>query len=215
MKKLIQTCIFALMLFSVSTGLFSETITFSADKMQGNTSESDKYTKLIGRAHIKTESLEISADEITLSGEDFRFISAKGSVNGKNSEAGFDFNCGSMSYDRETKIALLEHNVRMIDKANDVNASAQIIEYTQETENAVMQVNVSIKQKENVCSGAVAIYRKAEQVLELSGNARIERGKDLFRAQEIQLNIKTEAITMDGKVRGSAASNSESKAGGQ
>ena len=210
MKKLIQTCIFALMLFSVSTGLFSETITFSADKMQGNTSESDKYTKLIG-----TESLEISADEITLSGEDFRFISAKGSVNGKNSEAGFDFNCGSMSYDRETKIALLEHNVRMIDKANDVNASAQIIEYTQETENAVMQVNVSIKQKENVCSGAVAIYRKAEQVLELSGNARIERGKDLFRAQEIQLNIKTEAITMDGKVRGSAASNSESQAGGQ
>ncbi len=215
MKKILQFFFFVFLLCNFTVFVFSETITFSADKMQGNTGESNKFTKLIGNANIRTETLEISADEITLSGEDFRFINAKGKVKGKNSEAGFDFSCGSMSYDRETKIALLEHNVSMIDKANDVNAFAQIIEYTQETENAVMQVNVSIKQKENVCSGAVAIYRKAEQVLELTGNARIERGKDLFRAQEIQLNIKTEAITMDGKVRGSAASNSESKSGGQ
>ncbi len=214
MSKLKQLLVFMFLFFSAAA-LYSETITFSADKMQGNTAQANKFTKLIGNARIKTETLEISADEITLSGEDFRFISAKGKVSGKNNEAGFDFNCGSMSYDRETKIALLEHNVQMIDKKNDVNASAQIIEYTQETENAVMQVNVSIKQKENVCSAAVAIYRKAEQVLELTGNARIERGKDLFRAQEIQLNIKTEAITMDGKVRGSAASNSESKSGEQ
>ncbi|NLL99850.1 MAG: organic solvent tolerance protein OstA [Treponema sp.] len=183
----------------------AEVITFSAKKMEGNTGDKEEYTKLIGDARIKTETLEIFADEILLFGKDFRFIKATGNIKGINNEAGFDFSCNLMKYDRETKLAVLEQNVNMIDKANDVNASAQIIEYRQDTEIAIMQIDVSIKQKENTCSGAVAIYRKAQQVLELSGNPKIERKNDVFRAQEILLNIKTEEIILDGKVRGSVS----------
>lgn len=199
---------FIIVFFLLGSFLFGEVITFDADKMQGNTGEENEYTKLIGNAHIKTETLEIYADEIKLSGEDFRNILAVGNVKGVNSEAGFDFSCNKMTYDRETKVALLENNVTLLDKANDVDASAQIIEYKQETEIAVMQIGVSIKQKNNVCSGAVAVYRKAEQVLELTGNPKIQRDKDEFRAQEIQLNIETEEIVLDGKVRGSVVDNS-------
>lgn len=185
--------------------IFAEVITFNADKMQGNTGEKNEYTKLIGNAYIKTETLEISADEIKLSGKDFRYITAIGNVKGVNSEAGFDFSCDVMEYDRETKIALLKHNVSLIDTTNDVDAKAQIIEYKQETEIAVMQIDVSIKQKNNVCTSAVAIYRKANQVLELTGNPKIQRDKDTFMAQEIRLDINSEEITLDGKVRGSVA----------
>lgn len=201
---------FSFFLFFTIANFYAEIITFNADRMEGNTGENTEYTKLIGNAHIKTETLEIAADEITLSGKDFRYISSTGNTKGINSEAGFDFTCYFMNYDRETKVALLEKNVNLIDKKNDVNAKAQIIEYKQETEIAIMQVDVSIVQKDNVCTAALAIYRKGDQILELTGNPKIERKKDIFRAQEIQLNIETEEISLDGKVRGTVVDETKS-----
>ena len=67
----------------MSIFLYGEEITFSADKMNGSTGENSEYTKLSGNAYIKTESMEIKADEIILSGTDFRFINATGNVSGK------------------------------------------------------------------------------------------------------------------------------------
>ena len=54
-------------LFSFLTFISAEEITFSADKMNGSTGETE-YTKLSGNAFIKTDSMEIRADEIILSG---------------------------------------------------------------------------------------------------------------------------------------------------
>ena len=107
-----------------------------------------------------------------------------------------------MKYDRTTKIARLEDAVSMTDTANDVKADAQIIEYDQNTEIAMMQINVSIKQKDNICTAAFAIYRKGKQMLEMTGNPKIVQREDSFRAQEISLNLETQEIRLDGRVSG-------------
>lgn len=192
-----------LLLFSLSF-INAEEITFTADKMNGSTGETE-YTKLSGNAFIKTESMEIRADEIILSGKDFRFINATGNVSGKSVESEFDFSSQQMEYDRETEIAVLKGNVSMIDTKNEINASAQIIEYNQKTEVAYMQIDVKLIQKENTCTGANAIYKKKEQILELSGTPQIVKGKDNFRANEIYMNLETEEIILDGKVRGAVS----------
>ena len=207
MKK--KFLIFVLTCTMFSLCMFSESITFSADRMTGSTGENSEYSKLEGNAFIKTETMEIRADEIVLSGQDFRFITATGSIVGKSSESDFDFECEQLEYDRETKLVILRGNVSLVDNENDVKATAQLIEFDQNTEIANMQITVKLIQKKNVCTGAIAVYNKKEQLLELKGSPQIQKDKDLFKANEISMNLETEKITLDGKVRGSVTDSSE------
>lgn len=183
--------------------LFAEKISFSAGSMKGRVGDKSDTTELSGGAYVLTESMEISADSIKMSGKDFRFIEASGTVKGKNTEAELEFECGSLKYDRETKVAELFNSVSLTDVKNDVTATAQMIEYNQTSDVALLQMEIELKQKDNVCKGAYAVYRKKDQMLELSGNAQIKQGDDSFRAQEITLNLDSQEITLDGRVKGS------------
>ena len=199
MKKLFA----ALMIFSLYTALFAEKITFSAGSMSGQAGDSSATTTLTGGAYVQTSSIEIYADTIELSGDDYRFIKATGSITGTNLETKMEFTCDSMSYDRETKIAQLQGNVKLTDTENDVKANAQLIEYNQNTDIAVLQIDITLTQKKNVCTGAYAVYMKNEQMLEISGNAQVKQEDDVFRAQQITLNLDTQSITLSGNVKGS------------
>lgn len=198
-----KNCVCAFSLVLCTASLCAEKISFSAGSMKGIVGDKSDTTELSGGAYVLTESMEISADSIKMSGKDFRFIEASGTVKGKNSEAELEFECGSLKYDRETKIAELFDSVSLTDVKNNVTATAQMIEYNQTSDIAVMQMEIELKQKDNVCKGAYAVYRKKDQMLELSGNAQIKQGDDSFRAQEITLNLDSQEITLDGRVKGS------------
>ncbi|WP_308690521.1 LptA/OstA family protein [uncultured Treponema sp.] len=207
MKKLISI-IFAL----IPAMIFCEEITFTADFMSGTAGSKTDTTTLEGNATVQTSSMNISADAIELSGEDFRFITATGTVSGSITESQMDFTCGKLKYDRQTKVAQLEDAVHLVDVANEVTADAQIIEYNQNSETAVMQIEITLTQKDNVCTSAFAIYKKSEQKLEMSGNPKIQQGTDSFRAQEITLNLETQEITLDGRVKGTVSDSKPAKA---
>ena len=208
MKKTLIFTVLTFIAISVQP-LFAEEITFSANKMSGTAGNSSNKSVLTGNAHVKTETMEIFADTIELSGKDFRRISAEGNVKGLNLQNNMEFTCSSMKYDRETEIATLENGVHLVDSENDVTADAEIIEYNQKTDIAVMQIQVSILQKDNNCTAAYAIYRKNQQILEMTGNPKIVQGKDTFRAQDITLNLETQEITLDGRVKGSITTTKE------
>lgn len=199
MKKLIAFIFLILLFTSLST---AEKISFHAKKMSGTAGNKNNSTVLQGNAQVKTESMEIFAEYIELYGKDFRYIKARGNVKGINTESEMDFTCENMKYDRKTKIASLEGNVHLVDIKNDVKADAQIIEYNQNTEIAVMQIGINLTQKDNVCTGEHAIYKKNEQLLELNGNPQINQKDDTFRAQTIFLNMDTQEITLSGRVKG-------------
>jgi lipopolysaccharide export system protein LptA len=182
--------------FLINSTSYAEEIQFKADSMTGVSGSKTDETKLSGNAFVKTSTMEIKADSITLDGEDFRYITAQGSVEGKNTETKMDFTCGKLRYDRNTKLARLEDGVHMVDLENSVTIDSQIIEYNQSKEIATMQIGVSIKQKDNTCTSAFAIYRKGAQMLEMSGNPKIIQGADTFRAQEIILNLNSQEITL-------------------
>ena len=189
----------------------AEKISFSADSMSGTVGDKSDSTTLSGEAYVLTDTMEITADVINMSGKDFRYIEATGSIKGKNMESEMEFTCGRMKYDRETKIAQLIDNVSLTDTKNEVTAKAQLIEYNQETDIAVMHIDIELKQKDNTCTGAYAVYRKKSQMLELSGNAQIQQGNDTFRAQEITLDLVSQEITLDGRVKGSIIDERKSK----
>ena len=198
MKK--TYCLFAA--FFLFTSIYAETITFKADSLTGTAGSKTDTTKMQGNAFVKTSNMEISADSIELSGDNYRYIVADGTVVGKNIESKMEFTCGRMRYDRQTKVAYLEDSVHLVDTANEVTADAQIIDYNQNSEIAIMQIGITLKQKDNTCTAAYAVYRKNDKMLEMSGNPKIVQGQDTFRAQEITLNLDSQEITLDGRVSG-------------
>ena len=74
----------SLIIFLITSILFAEKISFSADSMSGSNNKDNTSTVLNGNAHIETETLEISADKIELSGKEYRYIKAWGHVTGHN-----------------------------------------------------------------------------------------------------------------------------------
>jgi len=209
-KKLFSTFLISLLLTAFAGWpLFAEKIIFSANRMTGQAGNSNTTTSLSGNAYIKTESMEIQADEVELSGDNYRYIKASGNISGKNTKSNMDFTCDSLEYDRTTKIAILKGNVKLDDKDNDVKAESQIIEYNQDTEIAILQIQIRLTQKDNVCSGSYAIYYKTTQLLELSGNAQVKQKEDVFRAQNITLDMNTQDITLGGNVKGKVTETKE------
>lgn len=183
---------------------FAEKITFSARHMYGSASANQERTILEGNAVIQTENLKIRAKQIELSGESYRYVDATGDVKG-TSDDGFNFTCGKMRYDRKTGIVSLENSVELTDDANDVNGKAQLVEYDLNNEVAILQIDVNLKNKNSLCTGALAIYRKKQKLIELSGSPKIVRDGDVFKAQKILLDMTSEEITLDGKVQGSVS----------
>ena len=190
---------------------FAEKIIFSANNMTGKAGDSNTTTTLSGNAYIKTETMEIQAETVELSGEDYRYIKAAGNVVGKNIETNMEFTCEGLDYDRTTKIAELKGNVDLTDVDNDVKAKAQVIVYNQDTDIAILQIKVNLLQDDNVCTGSYAVYYKATQILEISGNAQVKQKDDVFRAQFITLDMNTQDITLGGNVKGTVTE-SKSKA---
>lgn len=199
----------ALMALTLALPLAAETITFSTDTMTGSIKQNSTSTILTGNAKIKTDSMEISADQIEIRGDNYRYIVATGNVKGSTNGGKTTFSCGRMTYDRDTEIATLQNSVKMKDEDNNVDAEAELIEYNQKSETAVMQISVNIKQDDNTCMCAYAIYKKEAKTLEMSGNPNVRQGKDVFRAQQISLNLDTKQITLDGRVRGSVTTTGE------
>lgn len=205
MKKIV---LFSLLAFSFNF-LFAEKIIFSANSMSGKSGDSNTTTSLSGNAYIKTNTMEIQAEDVTLSGDDYRYIKATGEVLGKNLETNMEFTCDELSFDRTTKVAELKGNVNLIDIDNDVKAQAQIIVYDQDKDIAILQIQINLTQKDNVCSGSYAVYYKKNQILEISGNAQIKQKEDIFRAQHITLDMDSQDITLGGNVRGTVKDSKE------
>lgn len=205
MRKIV---LFSLLAFSFNF-LFAEKIIFSANSMSGKSGDSNTTTSLSGNAYIKTNTMEIQAEDVTLSGDDYRYIKATGEVLGKNLETNMEFTCDELSFDRTTKVAELKGNVNLIDIDNDVKAQAQIIVYDQDKDIAILQIQINLTQKDNVCSGSYAVYYKKNQILELSGNAQIKQKEDIFRAQHITLDMDSQDITLGGNVRGTVKDSKE------
>lgn len=209
-KKYKKFILFLFLLNFFCNSFFCEEINFSALKMSGSSSKNSSV-RLSGKAFVQTKTMEITADEIEISGTDYDFINASGNVSGKNLESKMEFSSDRLEFSRSTNVALLRGNVSMTDVENDVSVSAQLIEYNQNTEVAVIQINVNLKQKDNICTGENAVYSKKNQLLDLSGNAQIKQNTDTFRAQSITLNLETEEITLDGNVKGSVQDKNESE----
>ena len=194
-------CLIFLFLMNISAQ--TSTISFKADKVIASVSENKKSTNLIGNAEVKVDSLTISADRIEIFGKDYRYVNATGSVKGEDDEKGYSFKADLINFDRKTDTVTMFGKLELKDTKNDVSINAENIEYKKKQEIIIMRFSVNIINKDINCTSMFALYNRNESTVELTGSPVVKKGKDEFRAGKISVNLDTEDITLDGRVRGS------------
>jgi lipopolysaccharide export system protein LptA len=170
--------------------------------MSGSKALGKEITILIGNAEVRSDNLLLRADRIEIQGKDNQFIVCTGNVWGHEEDKNILFFTDKLHYDRKLKIARLEGNSSLEDRANEVVARGRFLEYDDKNEVAVLQISVRLFKDEMVCRSEYAIYRRNEKLLDLSGFPVVFKKNDEFRADKIRVDLDTDDVTMEGTVSG-------------
>jgi len=190
-------------MFFVSVGFAgAETFTFRADRMSGTRALGREVTILAGNAEVRTENMILRANRIEISGDNNQFIDSIGNVWGMETGRNIVFRADRIRYDRDRRVARLEGNATLEDRDNEVVAMGGFIEFDEETEVTVLQIAVRLFQDDMVSRAEHAIYRRVEQLLDLTGFPVVFRGEDEFRADRIRVDLETNDVIMEGAVTG-------------
>ncbi|MCL2800411.1 MAG: hypothetical protein FWD28_01450 [Treponema sp.] len=182
--------------------LYANTFTFKADRMSGSRALGRETTILIGNAEVRSDNLILRADRIEIQGSDNRFIECIGNVWGHEQDKNILFFTDRLRYDRRLKIARLEGNSTLEDRQNEIVARGRFIEYDDQNEIAVFQISVRLFKDDMVCRSEYAIYRRKEELLDLSGFPVVFKNDDEFRADRIRVDLSTDDVIMEGSVSG-------------
>jgi lipopolysaccharide export system protein LptA len=210
MEAKINRAVLVLMFFGISGALHlnADTFTFRADKMAGGKATGREVMVLTGNAQVKSDSITLRAERIEMRGEDNNIVECYGNVTGYEEEKDIYFRADNLVYDRKTKIAKLTGNSTLEDRKNEIVVRARYIEYDDGSEIAVFQISVRLLRKKMVCRSEYAIYRRQEELLDLSGFPIVFRESDEFRADKIRVDLDTDDVIMTGAISGTLKSNS-------
>ena len=185
-----------------AAGVYADTFSFRAERMSGTRALGREIIVLVGGAEVRSDNLLLRADRIEIHGDDNQFIDCIGNVWGFEEEKDIIFRTNRLRYDRTRKIARLEGNSTLEDRKNELTARANYIEFDEEAEVTVMQISVRLFKDDMVCRSEYAIYRRDEQLLDLSGFPVVFKGDDEFHADRIRVDLETDDVTMEGAVSG-------------
>lgn len=202
-----RVCVLALLIAAFTLPLFgADPITFSGGATKLVMKEGREAVSLTGGAAIESGSMLLSADTITLTGEEYRYVTCSGSVHLTDTNRGITLSTQNLSFDRIDERILITGYVEIDDTANQVQASAFRLAY--EIAHGLMELQVSVLLLRHtdsgamVCSSDTITYNRTDETLEMFGNARVRWDGDSYEAQRIEVDLKGEEIVMKGAIKG-------------
>ena len=186
--------------------LFSETISFSGGESVLIMREGEKSVSLKNEAVVTTGSIHINADEMTLSGDNWKTISAKGDINISDAERGIEINTESIWFDREEEILVISSWFEIDDTKEELYAQAGSLNYDMKNEKLEMGMQVTLfkiaEGEVMKCTSESVTYDKTSGLLTLKGGAYVVWKGDEYRAQIITVDTKDNTITLSGRIKG-------------
>ena len=180
----------------------ADPITFSAQKVKSVYAAGKEKTLLVGNAHIQTGSIAISSEEIVLHGSKQRYVESSSPVFIHDGKRNLDIRGDSLFYDRDTDILQISGNAQLEDFKNDMLVRGGILESRNKENIAIVQVGVRVFKKDITARSEMLLYRRDDDLVELSGLPIVYRKEDEYRASTIIIELKTEEIQMARKVQG-------------
>jgi len=178
-----------------------EDIEFSADSVESYFTEGRESVQLQGNAFIRTDRVEIRAQEIVLSGTNNRFVTATGSVFVYERQKDLRLTGDELSYDRTFDILRVRGNGVLEDRQNDIVARGSLIE-NRGDDLSLIQIGVRILRPDLSARADLVRYDRQGRILELTGQPVVYSDGDEFRAARILVDLDTDDIRLEGGVQG-------------
>ena len=186
--------------------LFSETISFSGGESVLIMREGEKSVSLKNEAVVTTGSIHINADEMTLSGDNWKTISAKGEINISDAERGIEINTESIWFDREDEILVISSWFEIDDIKEELYAQAGSLRYDMKNEKLEMGMQVTLMKVADgevmKCSSESVTFDRNSGILSLLGGARVEWKGDSYEAEMITVDTSDNTISLSGRIKG-------------
>lgn len=204
MKKQIISLI-TVFIFSVAS-IFASDITFSSGYtriiMQGNR----KAIELTDNVKISTGDIDINANLINISGENYTFLDCIGNVKVVDHQRGINITASRLNYNRLSETIIIDGWVELQDSQNEVSVSSSWLEF--DLEKGVLKLQIHAKILKNTEGGAMicradnVTFDRNTEKLSLTGNASVSVQGDVYSADRLSVDLKTEEIVMTGDITG-------------
>ena len=202
MRKIITLALVLLL----SIPLFSDEITFSATESRVRLRNGAESVILAEDARVETGNLSISADNITLSGAEWRYIECSGAVTIEDTERNLTIRTSSIWYDRVAERLLIASYFEIDDRESEMSAMANHLEYDMASEllRLSSMVRFSKINGEDIIRGSSEqlIYDRGNEMLTLRGSCRVIYNGDEYTAEQINLDINNDSINLSSAIRG-------------
>jgi len=116
----------------VTVTLSAEEITFSGGSTRMSMQQGNQTITLGGGAQITSGSVQLYADQITLSGNNFRYVACTKSVRLVDAERGIKVLAQNLFFDRDEQMILIDGFVELDDSVNEVHATAFMLQFSLE-----------------------------------------------------------------------------------
>lgn len=184
----------------------SDTITFSGGTSSVVMREGKENVKLTEGALVSIGSMTISADEIELSGNSWRFVQCDGGVKVLDEERGISITTSSLWYDREEERLLISAWYELEDRTNEVSASGAVLEYRMEEEQLQLDKDVLLlKATEDGlmrCRAQSVQFSRSDNQLTLRGSSTVNWKGNSYAAEVISVDLDTDTIVLEGRIQG-------------
>lgn len=191
---------------TVSADNDRESISFSANQSRSEQVDGVRKVELSGDARVETDTITITAQKITLSGEQYRHALCENNVVVVDTSQDITIRTTRLEYDRETSTAVSRGWTELEDRGNGLTARGGYLENSGDTGKTLIQIAARImKDTEDgpmICRADAIVFDNEAQLLELTGNAFVQWAGDEYKAARIIVDLETDDITLEGDVSG-------------
>lgn len=200
MKRIIILCFLIFSLLPLS----ADEISFSSSSSEISLKEGRRQITLSENAVVDAGDVKIQADEITLSGNEWERVEAKGSIIIDNEDEGINIKTSVLYYDRVNERILISSFLEINDSRNEVSAYAGHLDYLMDDGilTLSLSVNMNIINDDDVVRirAERVVYNRNENTVLVSGNADVVWRGDEYRAQVITMDLDEERIEMRSNI---------------
>lgn len=186
--------------------LFSAPVTFSGGYSKVSLKEGRRSVSLTGGATVSAEGMVITADSVTLTGDDYDVVECTGTIEIKDEEKGLSIKTTALYYDRTAERLLISAWCEVSDSVNELEAGAGAVSY--DLRNEVLSLEMAARLIKATDSGLLSAraeritFDRGADTLTLQGNAEVEWNRNSYRAKLITINLTTEEIRLEGRIEG-------------
>lgn len=190
-----------------------ETLTFSATKVESILAKGKERTILTGKAKVISGTLEIRADKIEITGENYSSIACTGAVEVKDSDKGFSLKTEKLAYDRPSQMSRTEGESTLEDAQNGVVLKAEWIEFDQKNELITAQISVRIMKEDFAARSEYALFNRKENSLIMTGVPTLKsKNGTTLSATTISGGASADKLDLEGNVSGSIVTTKQEEA---